>query len=157
MGQNPTTRHTPGETPAPLADLADLAPNSVQFQTLTAFLHYYMLSAFDIFEIPLVSMKLVSFLYDTNFAMIGRGVSLCLLVCPSRCTLYTVYHYVGDRFRVHLLLKRDLFPIIIVFFIFFHTINKNIFSSCAWFLSVRFKQSDLFSQPYHCVAIPFLL
>jgi len=25
MGDNPTTTHTPGETPAPLADLADLA------------------------------------------------------------------------------------------------------------------------------------
>jgi len=25
MGDNPTTSHTPGETPVPLADLADLA------------------------------------------------------------------------------------------------------------------------------------
>jgi len=33
--EKPTTSHTPGETPAPLADLAALAPNSVQFQTLT--------------------------------------------------------------------------------------------------------------------------
>ena len=27
------------------------------------------------------------FLYDTNLAMIGRGFSLFLLFCPSRCTL----------------------------------------------------------------------
>ena len=30
VGDNSTTSHTPGETPAPLADLADLAPNSVK-------------------------------------------------------------------------------------------------------------------------------
>jgi len=40
VGEKPTTSHTPGETPAALADLADLTPNSVQFQILTAFLYY---------------------------------------------------------------------------------------------------------------------
>jgi len=38
VGEKPTTLHTPGETPTPLTDLADLAPNPVQFQTLAAFL-----------------------------------------------------------------------------------------------------------------------
>jgi len=41
MGESPTTTHTPGEIPAPLADLADLDPNSVRFQTLSAFLYYW--------------------------------------------------------------------------------------------------------------------
>jgi len=38
--KKPTTSHTPGETPAPLADLADLAPTSVQVQTLALSLYY---------------------------------------------------------------------------------------------------------------------
>jgi len=44
FGQKPTTLHTPGETPAPLADLATPAPNSVLFQTLTPSLYYYALA-----------------------------------------------------------------------------------------------------------------
>jgi len=39
-GITPRHRIPQGETPTPLADLADLAPNPVQFQALTSFLYY---------------------------------------------------------------------------------------------------------------------
>ena len=38
--------------------------------------------------------------------------------------------------------KQDLFPIIVVFFIFFYSINKNIFSSYVLFLSVKLKKNQ---------------
>jgi len=42
MAENSTTTHTPGETPAPQADHADLSDlqSSVQFQTLALSFYY---------------------------------------------------------------------------------------------------------------------
>jgi len=39
--------------------------------------------------------------------------------------------------------EQDLFPIIIVFFIFFYSINNNIFSSYVLFLSVKLKDKQI--------------
>jgi len=41
----------------------------------------------------------------------------------------SVYRYFGDLFQAHLLFWTRFFPIIVVLFIFFYPVNKNIFSS----------------------------
>jgi len=53
----------------------------------------------------------------------------------------SVFHYHGDRFELIGCLEQDLFPIIVVFFIFFYSITKNVFSFYVLFLSVKLKDN----------------
>jgi len=101
-------------------------------------------SAIDIFEVPFVSRKsrkLVSFLHDTNLAMIGRGFSLFLLFCPSRCTLCMSLSWRSIS-SSSAILNKTFSPIIVVFFIFSYCLNKNIFSYVL-FLSVKLKNNQI--------------
>jgi len=58
-------------------------------------------------------------------------------------------------FKLICYFEQDFFLIIVVFFIFFFSINKNIFSCTVLVCQVE-KQSDLFPEPSHCIAVLFL-
>jgi len=69
--------------------------------------------------------QLFTMIFPSKF-FIYNGFFLFLLFCPSRCRLLSVF-----------------FPIVVVFFIFLHSIIKNIFSSYVLFLSVTLKDNQI--------------
>jgi len=66
--------------------------------------------------------------------------------------MYSLYVSILEiDFKLICYFEQDLFPIIVVFFIFFYSINKNIFSSCVLFLSVKLKNNQI-CLPNHLIA-----
>ena len=82
-----------------------------------------MLSSFDIFEFPFVSKKLVScFVWHKSW----NGWAWILIVpffCPNGCNLCIS---LSSRLisRSSAILNKNLFPNIVIFFIFFYSINR---------------------------------
>jgi len=88
------------------------------------------------------------FLYDTNFATIGRGFSLFLLFCPIRSLCITLGW-------IDFILKSisSIINIIIIIFIFFYTIKmKNIFLCTVLVYRVE-REVSLFSEPSNSEAV----
>jgi len=81
------------------------------------------------------------FLYDTNLAIDWAWILIVssFLADPMH-SLYIIILEID--FELICYFKQDLFPIIVVFFIFFYSINKNIFSSYVLFLSVKLKKNQ---------------
>jgi len=58
--------------------------------------------------------------------------------------MYSLYFIVFEiDFELICYFEQDLFPIIVVFFIFFYSINKNILSSNVLFLSVKLEDKQI--------------
>jgi len=55
----------------------------------------------------------------------------------------SVFHYLGIDFELICYFEQDVFPIIVVFLIFFYSINKNLFSSYVLFLSVKLEEKQI--------------
>ena len=58
--------------------------------------------------------------------------------------MYSLYFFVFEiDFELICFFEQDLFPIIVVFFTFFYSINKNILSSNILFLSVKLEDKQI--------------
>jgi len=68
--------------------------------------------------------------------------SLFLLFCPSLCTL-CISLSSRSIWSSSAILNKTFSPIIVVFFIFFHSKNKNIFSSYVLILPVKLKDKQI--------------
>ena len=58
--------------------------------------------------------------------------------------MYSLYFIIFEiDFELICYFEQDLFPIIVVFFIFFYSLNKNIFSSYELFLSFKLEDKQI--------------
>jgi len=92
------------------------------------------------------------FLCETNLTMIGRGFSLFLLFCPSRCTfcISLFWRSISSSFAI----LNKIFSPSSLSSSFFYSVNKNIFSSYVLFLSVKLNINQICFLN-HLIAWPY--